>query len=210
MIAMTYAADAFWPRLVDTHPLWLLTLSSRSRFLVLTTNELDAWSFYLVGTLRLLVSDPLFYLLGLLYGDRAVNWMERRLPSIGGYMRQLESVFSWLGYPLVVFMPNNPISLLAGATGMRPAVFFGLNLVGTVGRLYIIRVFGEIFSSPLQSFLDAVGQYRWQVLVATTALAALSFWWDWRQGTGEVQALRNLDDGLNEDERPGHDDPPLS
>ena len=39
-------------------------------------------SYYVVATLRLLLSDPLFFLIGYWYGDTAVTWMETRTKTV--------------------------------------------------------------------------------------------------------------------------------
>ena len=56
---------------------WSPTSSTRGRY-------------YGIGTVRLLVSDPLFFLLGYWYGDAAVTWMERRTTTWGQMLRQIE------------------------------------------------------------------------------------------------------------------------
>src|SRR6266508_4942933 len=81
LVVAGYVGDALAPTLVDTHPLVLLLLNPRIRNLVLITNQLDTATYYVAGTLRLVLSDPLFYLVGYSYGDAAVRWTERRAPT---------------------------------------------------------------------------------------------------------------------------------
>ena len=83
MIAAGYVADALWPTLVESHPLWLLGLSARNRYAVLVVNRVDLWAYYLWGTLRLLLPDPFFFALGWFYGPAALRWMEKRTPTVG-------------------------------------------------------------------------------------------------------------------------------
>ena len=68
-------------------------MNARNRNLILVTNQLDAASYYVVGTLRLLLADPLFFLIGYWYGDTALDWMEKRTKSFGKTLRQWESWF---------------------------------------------------------------------------------------------------------------------
>ena len=82
MVIAAWVGDAFAPQWVDKHPLWLIALNARNRNLILVTNNLDAWSYYGVATLRLLASDPLFFVLGFFYGDRAVAWMETAVDDL--------------------------------------------------------------------------------------------------------------------------------
>jgi len=199
MVAASNLAFFLWASLVDTHPLWLITLSSQNRYLTLTTNNLDAWSYYLVGSLRLLAPDPLFYLLGLWYGVRAIDWMEKRAPSVGLSLRWLERGFARARYVIVFIAPNNPVSLLAGAVAMPPAVFAVLNVTGTLTRLVMIRLLGNVFQSPIDAFLGFVQDYRWYLIAASVVLALLSNLGDRRRGGGEVEALRHLGEDLGGD-----------
>ena len=135
LVICGWIGDASAAYLVDHHPVWLIALNARNRNLLLVTNYVDAAPYYIVGTLRLLLSDPLFYLLGYLYGDAAVRWMERKAPTYGKLMRSAEQFFTIAAYPLVFFAPNNFICLFAGAAGMSIPVFLVLNISGTIVRL---------------------------------------------------------------------------
>lgn len=198
LVIIANIGDAFAPQWVDRHPLWLISMNARSRNLALTTNNLDALSYYGVGSARLLLSDPLFYLLGMWYGDDAIRWLERRTPSIGEFMRRSEGWFSKAAYPLVFAAPNNPICLLAGAAGMKPSHFFITNITGTFARLYAIRVFGDIFSSPLESVTDFIGEYRLPLTVLAFAWVGWSLRSELKKGRehgGGLNELTELDDG---------------
>ena len=71
------------------------------------------------GFLRLVVADPLFYFLGLFYGDAAIRWIERKAGDGATLIIWFEKAFHKARYPIVLIAPNNPVCLLAGATGMR-------------------------------------------------------------------------------------------
>ena len=133
-------------------------MNARNRNLILVTNQLDAFSYYTVGTLRLLLSDPLFFLIGYWYGDAALDWMERRTKSYGQMLRQWEGWFGNAAYPLVFLAPNNFICLFAGAAGMSVAGFFATNIAGTVVRLYLIRRLGEAFEAPIDDVLGFIAR----------------------------------------------------
>src|SRR3954453_4154775 len=70
LVVASNVGSALAPTLSVHPPLALLALDARNRHLVLVTNNLDALSYYAVGTFRLVLSDPLFYLLGYWYGER--------------------------------------------------------------------------------------------------------------------------------------------
>jgi membrane protein DedA with SNARE-associated domain len=194
LVICTNIGDALTTTWADRHPLALIALNSRNRVLVLATNQLDAFSYYTVASLRLLVSDPLFFLLGRWYGDAAIRWVERRQASYGELLRWLERAFAKAAYPLVFLAPNNPICLFAGASGMPVAVFLALNVSGTFVRLYAIRVLGATFESPIDDLLGFFQDYRVPLLILSVSLVAVSLLLDRRKGGGEVEALRDLED----------------
>jgi membrane protein DedA with SNARE-associated domain len=197
LIGLVIAAqigDALAPTLVDTHPLVLILLNARNRNLILVVNQIEPiWLFFLVGGVRLLVSDPLFYLLGWFYGDAAVSWLERRSVTARRYARSFERFFHKASYPLVFIAPNNPICLLAGSSGMRPVVFFALNIAGTLTRLWLIVLIGEALEKPIDWVLDFIGTYRWYLLAVTVTIVGVTVWRESRAGTSELQQLRELE-----------------
>lgn len=203
LIVASNAGDALATTLAPTHPLTLIFLNSRSRNLVLVTNQLDALSYYGVATLRLLVSDPLFFLLGYWYGESAVRWMEKRTRSLGGTMRQVERWFGRSGLILVFIAPNNLICLMAGAAGMRVSLFLAANLAGTLVRLYLIRRVGEAFDAPIQDLLGFLSDYRLPLLIVSVVLVAASTLWELRHDEGELEAVLHLDEDLEADEDVG-------
>ena len=206
LVIAGWVGDASAAYLVDHHPVWLIALNARNRNLLLVTNYVDAFPYYAVGTLRLLLSDPLFYILGVLYGDAAIKWMERQAPTYGKLMRSAEKWFGIAAYPLVFLAPNNFICLFAGAAGMSVPVFLVLNVSGTIVRLYALRVTGDIFAKPIDSVLGFIRDYRLPIIIASVVLVAISIWSERRQG-GELDALTHLDEELaledGEESEPG-------
>lgn len=199
LIVASNIGDALATTLATTHPLTLIALNARNRNLVLVTNELDALSYYGVATLRLLLSDPLFFLLGYWYGEAAVAWMEKRTRTFGSTMRQVERWFGRAAYPLVFLAPNNIICLFAGAAGMSVAGFLLANLAGTLVRLFLIRRLGEAFEAPIDDLLQFLADYRIPLLVLSVVIVAASSLWELRKGDSELEAVLHLDDDLATD-----------
>ena len=197
LVICSNVANVIWPTLQEDHPLLLIALSSINRYLILVSDQLDAISYYGVGTLRLLVSDPLFFLLGYWYGDRALAWMDRKSPGYGPMLRTAQQWFGRAAWPLVLIAPNNFICLFAGAAGMRIGWFFALNITGTVGRLYLIRVLGEAFSSPIDSFQGVVAEYRWWFIAGSAVFVLISLRGEVKGG-GEIDQLVHIDEELAE------------
>jgi membrane protein DedA with SNARE-associated domain len=194
MIIASNVGDALTSSWADRHPLALIALNSRNRILLLTSNQLDAVSFYGVATVRLLLSDPLFFLLGIWYGDGVIAWVERRSPSFGDLLRKLEKSFGIAAYPLVAIMPNQWICLFAGAAGMSVAGFFAVNIAGTIGRLYLLRVLGDAFERPIDSVLDFFARYRLPLFIGSVVLFGAFLVLELRRARKDFGALETSDE----------------
>ena len=202
LIVAAYVGDALTTTLARDHPLLLVLLNARSRILVLTTNQLEAITYYLAAGLRLLASDPLFYLLGRWYGDAMIVWVEKRSKTFGEQIRLYERGFAKAAYPFVFIMPNPYICLFAGASGMRLGSFFTLNILGTLARLYLIRRLGEAFNEPIQAVLRFFGRYRLPLFVISVALMVFIVWNDRRQGKDEIGSMLDLADHPPDEQEP--------
>jgi membrane protein DedA with SNARE-associated domain len=205
LIVLSNVGDALAPDLVNSHPLRLLAMNARNRNLILVTNNLDAPSYYIVGTLRLLLADPLFFLLGHWYGDTAIQWMEHRTKSFGSILRQMEGWFAKAAYPIVFIAPNQYICLFAGAAGMSVAGFFAANVSGTLVRLYLIRRLGETFEAPIDDVLEWIRDYRTPLLVISIALFAAIMVNELRRETTGLEELAEAAEHDPELERDGDD-----
>jgi membrane protein DedA with SNARE-associated domain len=200
LIVISNIGDALAPKLVESNPLLLIAMNARNRNLILVTNQLDALSYYGVATARLLLSDPLFFLIGYWYGDTALTWMESRTKTYGSMLRQWERWFQKASYPLVFIAPNNVICLFAGAAGMSAPAFFIINISGTITRLYLIRWLGEAFERPIDDVLDFIARYRVPLLVVSISFFAVMMVRELRQSGEDMEALEEAID----------DDPPTS
>lgn len=199
--------SALTPTLLAKNPLLLIVLEPRNRNLILVSQKVDQVPFLLVGFFRRVLTDPLFYLLGYLYGDRAVRWAEQKMGEAGAFVRGVEKAFGKAG-PLVVFLsPGALVCVLAGATGMRPLVFALMNVLGTITILVVLYAFGDIFSGPvgaLNRFISS--NFKWLTILSVLATA----WWIWDQkkrGTLELESVDDiagqLEDGESPAEGPG-------
>jgi len=202
-IVLGWVGDAVWGSLVDRHPLTLILLNAKPRYLVLTVNDLDPWTFYLVATFRLLCTKPLVWLVGAWYGDRAVRWAERRSARGAGLIRWAEQHFGRFGWLVILITSNNVVCLLAGSAGFSLVWFMVLAVVGTLVRLWIISVVGDAFSSPIDAVIGFVGDNRPAVLVASVAVLLGGLWWQRRAGTSQLDDLADLEHSMKDDGRPG-------
>ena len=169
-----------------------------NRSLALASGELSAWSFYLVGFIRLTLPDPFFFLLGRWYGDAAIEWMERKAPSYGELLRSLERGFNRARLAVVAIAPNNPVCLFAGAAGMSVLAFSVANVIGTIARLVLIRVFSDAFKGPLGSVRNFIGHYQIPLLVLSVTLVLFSLWRDRKGGRAGIGDLTHLPTDIEE------------
>jgi len=203
LVVASNVGRALFATLATEHPLLLLALDARNASVLAVSGSLDALSYYVVGTLRLLVSDPLFYLLGYWFGEAALAWVDRRGGSIGRFLKDAEGFFTKAAYPLVFAAPNNYICLFAGASRMRPAVFLTLNLSGTVARLALFRYVGDVFGGPRDSILGFIGEYQLPLTIFGIAVIGGQALWDRHKGTGELAALADLEDAVEHEHESG-------
>jgi membrane protein DedA with SNARE-associated domain len=202
LLVASNVGNIFYASLVERHPALLLSLNSTNRVLVGVTNQLDAPTYYGIGFVRLLVADPLFYLLGLFFGDAAIRWIERKAGDGAASIVWFEKAFHKARYPIILIAPNNPVCLLAGATGVPVVVFLTLNAIGTIGRLYAARLFGEAFTAPISAVTGFLDRYRWPILAVSLALFALQSALKKKQGLppGELGALVELKEEIDASE----------
>lgn len=198
-----YISGAFWPSLLDDHPLWLLALAPGNRNLLLTTNVLDAWSYFGVGLARHLFPDPFFALLGWWYGDRAVRWAADVYPALGrlvpenGRVLGSPKVRRYM-VPLALLAPNNWVSLLAGATRLPPRLFLMLNVTGTLLRLALCRWLGRAFDDQIGDIAGWIARYQGRLTLVTVVLVAVGLAVQMRSGKGELAGLSRLDEELRD------------
>jgi membrane protein DedA with SNARE-associated domain len=162
---MGLLATAFTPALATHHPLLLITLDARNRFLVLA-RHVDLGPFVVVAVLRRTFSDPLFYLLGRFYGEGAVRWIQKKAGG-GDLVVITEKLFKRAGYPMVFLFPGSIVCALAGQTGMSPVGFLAANLAGTLTSVLLVRRFSSAIASPVEGLLHFFNQH----LVATTCVS---------------------------------------
>jgi membrane protein DedA with SNARE-associated domain len=165
----------FGPAIVSHHPLLQMWLNPTNRYLALAANRVDPVHFYGLGFLRLVITDPFFYLLGLWYGDRALAWMKRRSLSSARLIERVERWFARFRYPIVFLAPNGIVCLLAGATEMPVLPFALLNVAGTITRLVVIKLLAHVFTGPLAATNRFIDRYQWWLVGLSIAVAVWQF-----------------------------------
>ncbi|MEY2418646.1 MAG: hypothetical protein QOG90_1326 [Actinomycetota bacterium] len=155
-----FAVNLASPYLINAHPLVVIFFNPINRYLLAAANKVNIYEFFAVAFFRLLLTDPLFFLLGRWYGDGALDWIESKTGNSG----MVPWVKKWFGRagPLFVFLaPNGNICLLAGASGMNVTLFVGLNVTGTILRLILIKKTANLMKPVLDPTLRFVHRYQW-------------------------------------------------
>lgn len=163
---LSLVGTALAPALIVESPLGLVALNAQFRHLILATNSVDALPFFAVALGRLFLADPFYYLLGRLYGEDAVQWIERKSGDAGAVVRWGERMFARFGLLLLLVAPINLVCVLAGAARVRPVPFAIVNLLGTFGGLVLVRLFGAALADPIEVVIGFVAD---NVLVLTIA-----------------------------------------
>ena len=205
VLVLGTVGNAIHPTLVNRHPLWLVAMEPRNRYLLLVAEKVSFVPFLVVATVRRLASDPLFYLLGHLYGESGVRWIERKMGEGGSIVRTLEQGFARAAPVMVFFFPGAIVCVLAGATGMSPVLFLVVNVAGTVTVVSLIYRFAEVLDGPL----GAVNRFyanNGRTLTIISVVVTVYWLWDQRRrGKSELQSISTIEKEL-EDEAPEEDD----
>jgi membrane protein DedA with SNARE-associated domain len=143
--------------LKDGQFLQLIALSPRYRNFVAGASKIDLLPFMTVGVARLLVSDPLYFLIGKYFGDSALRWFERLMGGPEGGGKLISTTEKWfhakngrVAIVLSAFFAGPIICILAGATKMKARTFFLLDFLGTIVVVALLRMLAK----PLQPFVD--------------------------------------------------------
>lgn len=202
LVVASNAGNVVWADWVRSHPLGLIALNSSNKYLLATSISLDLVPMVVVGTLRLLAPDPIFFAMGWLYGDRALHWARRTFP---GGTQLLDRVHEdpaaahRILNVAVLVAPNNLICLVAGAVRFPVRRFVVLNVVGTIGRVLLMRWIGLVFEDQIEDVLKFVDRYQTWLLWGSVAAVALLVVWQMVSDRGLVGGLEELEDELGDD-----------
>jgi len=162
------------PALVDEHPLFVLTLSSRNRNLFGSVPFTSPAPYFVIGFLRILAAGVALYFVGRWYGDRTVRWVEDNVGELPALYRWTERAVERAGWLAVALMPgSNVVCVLVGHRRMRFSTFLSCITGGIVLKLVVLRIGGDIFEDQVRSFLKAIERYQWWVVIALFAVSLL-------------------------------------
>jgi membrane protein DedA with SNARE-associated domain len=189
-------ANAILPTLIAEAPALVPAMTTRADRLLLVAPLLPAEVFMSVALVRELIGDPLFYLFGRRYGDVGIRWIEQRTGPNSRWLRTVERLFRRAAYVVVAVWPINVVCVLAGATKMRPFPFFALNITGTVVRIGLIFLIGDLLEDPIREIVSFITRYQWWLTGITFTLVAVSLARQGLRGRAAVQTVDELQDEL--------------
>jgi membrane protein DedA with SNARE-associated domain len=202
MVAFAVSANlatAFAPTLLVHEPVWLITLSSRMRWLVLVSPRLDPFTYFAIPMIRLLAVAAVYYVFGRRYGDRAVRWLESKMGGASQPILWIERQFHRARYVVVFLLPAGAfVSLLAGADEMPPRRYFATTTLGLVARLLVVRLVAGAFTDMILHLTDWVAANQiWLTGVSVASVLAFALW-SRRSGRGEIESIDEVAEELGE------------
>jgi membrane protein DedA with SNARE-associated domain len=182
-----------WSSLLDKHPLALIALQARYRYMVVTAPKIDIVPYFLVGLGRLLLSDPVYFLLGWFWGDKAIAYFNNALGKTT--IDNTRRFFLRAAPVMALFFAGPVICVLAGAAKMKPRIFFALNIVGTAIIVVLLRAFSASMNDFIQSFLRFNKRYnKWIILISVGTTLFLFA----TAGAKQMRAAKSLSDDMKD------------
>ena len=183
----------FAPALINDHPLVVIFFQPINRYLILASTRVELWEFFGVAFFRLVLTDPLYFMLGRWFGDGALDWIEEKTGN-SGTIPFIKKWFAKAGPAVVFIAPNAYVCLMAGAAGMRVRTFIALNVVGTILRLILIKAFGDVLEPVLDPVLDFIKRYQWQLVALSIVIFVVQQAANKKKGKkGELQSVGSLE-----------------
>lgn len=172
--ACSYVGSGLMPTLIDDRPEIVLALSSPNRHLLLAIGaNIAPVAFFVIGFVRLIVPDPLYYALGYRFGVQGRAWLARQPGGVPWTVSWTERAFDKTSWVAVIMMPNGIVSLLAGMHRMPFRTFLALNAIGTAGRLGLLWVLGKAFEDELKEVVDFIARYQWWLVAAFVVFSVI-------------------------------------
>lgn len=185
LVVCTNVANSVFARWVTVHPLGLLMLSSRNRYLAFTAIDsgISWWQWAGIGVVRLGAAAFVCHMLGRVYGDRALRWFWKFMGMSENGVRQFERQFDVAEVVLVpLFIGSNLVFVLSGAARSSWRRLVPLFLIGAAGRFALIWWLAHAFESQLRSVVTFLTRYQWPIIGISIAVVLLANLRNFRRG----------------------------
>lgn len=175
LVVCTNIANASWAAIASDHPARLLLLSSRNRFLIAASPNLDFVTWALLGTIRITAAAIVCHLIGREYGDQALRWFWRYLGMPQEQVSKFENAFAkaeWFVVPF--FVGSNIVWVLSGAARTTWRRLAPMMAVGLVARLGVLWWLSKAFEEEVVSALKWIDRYQWWFIIGSIAIVVLA------------------------------------
>jgi len=175
---------ALAPKLLVDQPALLVALDPRPTHLILAAPTVPWALFVGIGTLRWLVADPFFFLIGAERGPAAMAWLESRSGKLGrGMIEVMRRMVDRAALPMAFFAAGPLVCVLIGMNGKMSARRFAVvNVIGTITTMVLLRLFGMQLAGPIQWLTAWIGSHVVELTLATCVIVAISLLVRWRRG----------------------------
>lgn len=204
LIGMTIAANianAFFPTLLEHHPLTLVMFDPRTRNLLLVTAKVAFIAWFVAALIRRVIFDPLYFLLGRWYGDAGVRWLEKRSPDLGALLTKIEEWFPRFGPLLVAIYPHPLVCVMAGASAMRMWAFVAYNTLGNIVILAVVWQVGETAERPVAATTSFISKYSLPLTVVSFVLVAYYLLRNKSEGHSPIESVGRMEQELEDESR---------
>ena len=184
LVVCTNVAAASWVKLEKDHPLQLLLLSSRNRYLVITAPSVTGFlPWAIVGAARLLLAAIFCHMIGRVYGDRALRWFWRFLgmpqEQVARFEQQVAKA-EWFVVPF--FVGSNIVWALTGAASTSWKRLVPMFAVGVVIRLSLLWWLADAFHDQLVKIISWTNRYQLWIIIISVALVLVANIRNFRKG----------------------------
>ena len=163
-------------RLANDLPLLLIVLSPVNRHLVLVAPTVSPAAFLSVAIVRGLVSCGVGFQLGRAVGKAGLQRLDALSPGVGRFVRWVERLFERSAPTAILLLPGLIVALLAGISGMRPAVLLALACAGLALRMLAILFLALFFREQILWVLEFFNRNWLLITLGIVAIVALNSW----------------------------------
>jgi membrane protein DedA with SNARE-associated domain len=184
LVVCSYVGTAVSTKWVNTNPEALLMLSSRVRHLLgVAGGEIDFWSYFLIGGLRLALAFVVCHLIGRAYGRAVLIWFGKYLGVRAEQIHSIVDLFhraEWFVVPF--FAGSNIVAAISGIARVPPLRLTVLLTVGLVARLVLWWEVAVIADDEIDAVLDFLNTYQTPALIVSVVLTVAFVMFNLRRG----------------------------
>ena len=175
LLAVSTLGRTLIPSLVAHHPLGLLLFNASNGTLALVAHRIDAWEYFVVGALRIVIVVPCAYLLGRDYTRTTVSRFvkSRRLRSLaeqpGPGARRVTGA-------LLLLTLSTASCLIAGASRVGSRWLIILVGAGTASRLILIYALIAHYQPQVKTVTHFLDDYQVPLTACSVLIAAGAAW----------------------------------